>query len=319
MSSSPTLVFVPGAWHKPSCYNKIIRILQDQHHLNCVAITLPSTTDNPNATFKDDVDTARQAISAQTSQGRDVVVIAHSYGGMVGNSAVKGFTRPNPKSTTVLQPPSTGHVIGIILIASGYTLTGVAFMDPLFGHPPPAWRINKDTGYAEIVLPPREIFYHDVPADEAEYWASQLCTQSLKSLFEGGEHAYAGWLDVPSWYIGTIEDRGLPVVAQRIQLGMARGMGGIIEHREMQTSHSPFLSKPDETVEIIVQAVASFKGVEEPPSATSLPSDTLIPRARLWHPVTWFKYGLPLFFGRMIGRCILGFTWAKRLWTPTSH
>lgn len=86
-------------------------------------------------------------------------------------------------------------------------------MDPLFGHPPPAWRINKDTGYAEIVLLPRDIFYHDVPADEAEYWASQLCSQSLKSLFEGGEHAYSGWLDVPSWYIGTIEDRGLPVVA----------------------------------------------------------------------------------------------------------
>jgi hypothetical protein len=42
-------------------------------------------------------------------------------------------------------------------------------MDPFFGRPPPAWRINKETGYAELVTPPHELFYHDVPEEEAEY------------------------------------------------------------------------------------------------------------------------------------------------------
>ncbi|RVX68509.1 hypothetical protein B0A52_07933 [Exophiala mesophila] len=317
MSTSPTLVFVPGAWHKPTCYDKIIHILQDQHHLKCVAITLPSTTDNPNATFKDDVDAARQAIYTETSQGRDVVVLARSYGGMVGNSAVKGFTRPKSQSTTEPQSSSTGHVIGIVLIASGYTWTGVAFMDPFFGQPPPSWRVNKETGFAELVLPPQKVFYHDLPAGEAEYWTSQLSSQSLKSLFEGGEHSYSGWLDVPSWYIGTIEDYGLPVVVQRMQVGMARSMGAIVEHRELQTSHSPFLSKPEETVEIITQAVAAFRGVEKTPSATPRPTASLIPQARLSSPVTWVKYGLPYFFGRIIGKCVLGFTWTRRLWRRT--
>ncbi|CAL5869030.1 uncharacterized protein PFLUO_LOCUS3258 [Penicillium psychrofluorescens] len=268
MSSLPSLIFVPGSWHKPTCYDPIIKLLQPK--LKCIAINLPSTSGNPAASFKDDLEAARSAISSETTAGRNVVVVAHSYGGIVGNSAVKGFTRtPEDQGQS-----SKGYVIGIILIASGYTLTGYAFMDPFFGHPPPTWRANNDTGYAEFVTPPRELFYHDLPEKEAEYWVSQLATQSLKALFEGAELTYAGWQDVPSWYIGTIEDRGLPVLAQRLTVGMARAMGGNVMHRELQTSHSPFLSQPKATVKIMLEAVGAFTGESvdesgEPASANS--------------------------------------------------
>jgi pimeloyl-ACP methyl ester carboxylesterase len=332
MSNLPTLVFVPGSWHKSTCYKKITKLLQEKHKLKCISITLPSTTGNPDATFKDDIDVAREAISSKTSSGHDVVVIAHSYGGMVGNSAIKDFTKPRdavPSSSTSTststgvqhidqsQTPTAGHVIGIILIASGFTLTGLSFMDPLFGHPPPSWRINKETGYADLVTPPRELFYHDLPPDEADYWASQLTTQSLKALFEGGEFAYAGWMDVPVWYIGTIEDRGLPVAMQRIQVGMEREMGGTVEHRELQTSHSPFLSRPEETVGILLDAVEAFTGklMENAPTRRGRVSEITVPEVRLWQPLTWYRFGLPLVFGHILGRCVLIFGWGRRLWS----
>ncbi|KAJ5361660.1 alpha/beta-hydrolase [Penicillium brevicompactum] len=308
--SNPTLIFIHGSWHQPTCYDPIIKLIETQKNLKCIAITLPSTTGNPSATFKDDLDVAREAISNELDHERNVVVIAHSYGGMVGNSAIKGFT----KSTTT---QSKAHVIGLILIASGFTLTGLTFMDPFLGHPPPAWRVNRETGYAELVASPRELFYHDVPDEEAEYWVSQLTSQSLKALFEGGEHTYAGWKDVPSWYIGTTEDRGIPVLAQRMGVGMAREMGGVVEHREMETSHSPFLSQPQATVDIIVEAVEAFTGSQksEPLSArrVDVPVPAL-PRAVLWQPSTWLKFGLPLAFGHVLGRGILVFGWGKRLW-----
>jgi hypothetical protein len=60
MSNPPTLVFIPGAWHQPSCYDKVIKLLEEEHNLKCIAITLPSTTGDPNATFKDDLDAAPQ-------------------------------------------------------------------------------------------------------------------------------------------------------------------------------------------------------------------------------------------------------------------
>ncbi|CAI7649348.1 unnamed protein product [Penicillium glandicola] len=301
MSTLPTLVFIPGSWHKPTCYDEVINLLQGQQKFKCTSITLPSTAGNPEATFKDDLDAAREAISAETTHGRNVVVIAHSYGGMVGNSAIKGFTRSNFTESQD-QIPATGYVIGLILIASGFTLTGLSFMDPFFGHPPPSWRVNNETGYAELVASPRELFYHDVPADEAEFWVSQLTTQSLKALFEGGEYTYAGWKDVPVWYIGTVEDRGLPVMVQRMQVGMAREMGGRVEHRELHTSHSPFLSQPELTVKIMLEAVGAFVGKLGGNGSTSRHGDTIVaPKATILQPFTWFKFGLPLVLGHIVG------------------
>lgn len=87
----PELVLVPGAWHSPECFNKIINLLE-QSHLKCSTVTLPSTLDNPDATFKDDIDAAQQIIRSITDRGQNVTVIAHLYGGMVGNSALKGLT-----------------------------------------------------------------------------------------------------------------------------------------------------------------------------------------------------------------------------------
>ncbi|KFY73315.1 hypothetical protein V499_06608 [Pseudogymnoascus sp. VKM F-103] len=322
MSNLPTLVFVPGAWHKPTCYDKIIKPLEEQHKLKCIRVTLPSGSGDPEATFKNDIDAAQDAISSETTQGRNVVVIAHSYGGMVGSSAIKGFYKPQDTSSTTSlstsdqsQSPAKGYVIGLILIASGFTFTGLAFMDPFFGHPPPSWRVNKETGYAELVSPPRELFYHDVPAEDAEYAVSQLTPQSLKSLFEGGEYSYAGWLHVPAWYIGTVEDRGLPVVAQRLNVGMAREMGCPVEHRELQTSHSPFLSQPEETVGIVVEAVEAFSGktVERELVVRGGGNEIAVPAARLWQPITWYRFGLPLVFGHLIGRGVLIFNWTRGL------
>jgi hypothetical protein len=189
-------------------------------------------------------------------------------------------------------------------------------MDPFFGRPPPAWRVNNETGYAELVTPPRELFYHDLPAEEAEYWVSQLTTQSLKSLFEGGEYTYAGWMDVPAWYIGTVEDRGLPVAAQRMTVGMAREMGASVEHRELQTSHSPFLSQPAATVRIMWEAVQAFTGqLQQNESTSDGRGDVItVPRATLWQPLTWFRFGLPLALGHLLGRGFLLFSWGRRLW-----
>jgi pimeloyl-ACP methyl ester carboxylesterase len=315
MSAPPTLVFIPGSWHKPTCYNEVTNLLQRQHKLKCISISLPSTAGNPAATFKDDLDAAREAISAETIHGLNVVVIAHSYGGMVGNSAIKGFTqRGFTKSQN--QISATGYVIGLILIASGFTLSGLSFMDPFFGHPPPSWRVNNATGYAELVAPPRELFYHDLPENEAEFWVSQLTTQSLKALFEGGEHTYAGWINVPVWYIGTTEDRGLPVMVQRIQVGMAKAMGGNVEHRELHSSHCPFLSQPEMTVRIMVDAIETFAGkLKRNESTTCGQGDMIVaPKATILQPSTWLKFGLPLALGHIVGSCIFLFTWARRLW-----
>ncbi|KAF2207204.1 hypothetical protein CERZMDRAFT_102699 [Cercospora zeae-maydis SCOH1-5] len=236
MSSVPTLIFIAGSWHQGKCFERFTYPLQADYDLTCKALTLPS---------------------AQASQNQ---IIAHSFDGMVGNSAIKGLTKA-PNSSPKGQPERS-LVIGLILIASGFILTGLTFMAPFFDQPPPSWRINRATSFADLAQAPLERFYHDLEASDAEYWVSQLGCQSLKALFEGGEIAYAGWRDLDQvWYLRTVEDMGLPVWAQRVQVGMARAMmRGKVVHRELRSSHSPFLSLPRECVGLVVEAVEVFMG-----------------------------------------------------------
>lgn len=231
-----------------------------------------------------------------------MIVIAHSYGGIVAGSAIKGFTAPFMQDGN--EP--AGRVKAFVLIASGFSLTGLSFMDPFFGIPPPSWRKNEQTGFAELVTPPKEMVYHDVPEPDLSNAISELTPQSLKALFEGGEYTYTGWRDVPTWYIGTTQDRGLPVFAQRLEVSCARAMGATVFHVELPSSHSPFLSMPEKVQEILLETIETTQ--DERPfkaGATSLKKleahGFVIPGVRLIAPSTWFTYGVPIVIGRLLG------------------
>lgn len=266
-----------------------MKTLREQHSSTCTFFSLPFTSDDPNATFKDDLSACRNAISSETSRGRDVVLVAYSHGGMVANSAIRDFISSSPGQGRII-----GRIIGLVFIASGFTLTGLSFMDPLFHIPPPMRRVNKVTGFAEIIKPPAQLFYHDLPAEEGKEWVAQLTPQSLKSLFEGGEYSYAGWQDVPVWDIGTIEDKGLPVVVQRAHVGMARSMGASVVHKEFRSSHSPFLSQSDEVVQLLLDAASAFAGKVAGVEALQISqgrNEVLAPAVTTGRSSTWLKYG----------------------------
>lgn len=258
MSQKPSLVFVPGAWHRPEIWSLVTPAIAARGY-RCVAVALPSTSGNAGAGFGDDVAAVQDAIRAETTQGRDVVLVVHSYGGHVGNSAVRGFAR-NPHEGGPRPSASSAHVVGIAMVATGFTATGTSFLSGLGGKPPPQWRADAETGLATIAADARDMMYHDLGADEGARWVGRLATQTLRSLAEGGEHAYAGWRDVPCWYLATTQDRALAPAAQRLFVEAARGAGARVTVREVASGHSPMLSRPGETVEFVVEAAVDFVG-----------------------------------------------------------
>ncbi len=251
-TQKPTFIFVPGAWHRAETWDKVIALTSAKGYKG-VAVALPSTLGNPAATFGDDVTEVQKAISAETSQGLNVVIVAHSYGGFVGNSAIKGFARTSSESAS-----GNGHVIGIALIASGFTQTGKAFLDMVGGKPPPQWVMNEEAGFADIVVDARDMMYHDLPEDEGNIWVGKLTKQSLLSLTGGAEYAYAGWKDVPSWYLVTLDDHTHPEQVQEYIISYAESENADVTKRTIVASHSPMLSKPQETANFLIEAAESF-------------------------------------------------------------
>ncbi|KAI3399932.1 hypothetical protein diail_5088 [Diaporthe ilicicola] len=137
----------------------------------------------------------------------------------------------------------------------------MSFIDGLGGQPPPFWYSDEKSGFVEFSegIDPAELLYHDLPTEEdKQFCLSQLTRQTVKSLFEGAEYAYTGWKAVPSWFLVTKQDRGLPVEAQRMAIQVARDSEASVEVREVDSSHSPMLSRPQETAAFLIEAATSL-------------------------------------------------------------
>ena len=119
MPLKPTLLFVHGAW-PPECWARVIPLMEAQHY-KCVSVGLPSVNSNPHKRLEDDIQAVRTAIHSEISQGNDVVLVVHSYGGAVSISALKGLTQPKAggvwKQQELIRPDPWHGNAGIFLCA----------------------------------------------------------------------------------------------------------------------------------------------------------------------------------------------------------
>ena len=90
--SLPSLVIVPGAWHKPIHFRGLVDELPD---VDVHTVTLTSSGDDP-ATLRDMYADAEVIAQAAAAIDGPVVVLAHSYGGVPttqGLSEARKFRR----------------------------------------------------------------------------------------------------------------------------------------------------------------------------------------------------------------------------------
>jgi pimeloyl-ACP methyl ester carboxylesterase len=117
---------------------------------------------------------------------------------------------------------------------------------------------DTDEGTARLIVDTRDLFYHDLPEEEGKAWVDKLAPHSLKSLAEGGEYAYAGWKDVPCWYLLATEDHSLPEEVGEMFVKGAEDAGADVTMRKIAASHSPMLSQPQKTAEFMLEAAAAL-------------------------------------------------------------
>jgi hypothetical protein len=117
-----TIIVIPDVFLDPSCYttfNSLPRRLRDNTQLRI--ITLPTysryETSGSKLGFTEDIQEVRRVIQEQLDHyGRDVILIGHGYGTLVGSSACRGMIRI-PKLHSSGYSRRIPSVQGIISIA----------------------------------------------------------------------------------------------------------------------------------------------------------------------------------------------------------
>ena len=222
---NPTLLFVHGAWHGPWAWDQLRRNLPD---LDTRAVDLASSGSDPDrlGDLDDDAEILRDAVAEVDGP---VVVVAHSYGGMVATEALTDV--PNVQQVVYLAAfvPDEGESI-----------------DSLNGHQLPNW-ITVHDGYTDANHSGR-VFYGDCSPIQARWAARQLTHQSVSSIHTPVTDP--AWRYLPTSYLLTTRDRAIHPAAQAVMSARCDQV-----HR-LRSDHSPMLSQPDALADLLRSVTA---------------------------------------------------------------
>lgn len=228
-TENPSIVLVHGAFADGSGWEGIYKILTQKGYS-------VSVTQHPTISLADDVAITNRVIDAQ---GGPVLLVGHSYGGMV-----------------ITEAGNNPNVVGLVYVA--------AFVP------------DKDESVATLnqnpvpdapplpILPPQdgfllldrakfpEAFAADVDAEKAQFMAASQLPWGLEAL--SGTIREPAWKSKPGWFLLPTDDKIIPPVAQRSMAERA-GMSVV----EIAGSHAIYVSRPDAVATLIEEAVEAVK------------------------------------------------------------
>lgn len=228
-SAAISVVLVHGGFVDGSGWEGVYHILKkDGYNVSVVQ--------NPTVSLADDVAVTRRAITSQ--RGR-VILVGHSYGGVVVTEAGN-----DPKVAALVYvaafAPDAGESVGSLI------------KDPPPGAPVPP------------ILPPQDGFLFldrekfaasfaaDVDAQKAAFMADSQVPWGVDAL--GGAVSKPAWKSKPSWYLVTTQDKMIPPPAQQF---MAKRAGATVA--EVAGSHAVYVSKPNAVAALIEKAAKELK------------------------------------------------------------
>ncbi|KAA8646620.1 hypothetical protein EYZ11_013394 [Aspergillus tanneri] len=232
-STKPTIVNVQGSFQTPQVYDALVTGLQDAGYA-VVHPALPSCSDVdrddfPTRTLADDALTVTETVKSLVEEGKLVVIVMHSYGGIVGSEAI-------PESLSHAARQAQGKKGGVIhlfyysafILGKGQSVFGT------FGESPnndvkPDGRFWIKNGAM--------LLYNDLPDAEAKLWESRLIPQSYK--VQTMSVTRAAYEYVPSTYLICENDKAAPPQYQEMFAGIAKS-----EVQRCNAGHSPMLSQP---------------------------------------------------------------------------
>lgn len=240
-TNRPTILFVPGAWHRSTCYAPVIRALQTQGYETATAELASVGANPPLQTWTDDIANIRAVATSLADAGKSIVLVAHSYGALPSGEAVKGLLL---RERAALSQP--GGVVHIIYISAFLLPAATSLVDGMGGEDLHWFNVSESELEVEPINP-AEVFYNDLPAEEQQHHVAQL--QSFSYQMVSMKTSWEPYKEVDCSYLYCTKDQAIPL---SVQQAMVKGTGVQFNETTVEAGHSPFLSRVEETVRVVV-------------------------------------------------------------------
>ncbi|MEV4118747.1 alpha/beta hydrolase [Micromonospora sp. NPDC049645] len=228
----PTIVLVHGAFAESASWNGVLERLGAAY--DSVAVANPLRSVAGDAAYLRDV---------VRGIGGPVILVGHSYGGMVITQAAAGDTSVRALVYVNAFAPDAGESA----LALSAKFPGSTLADTLVQYP-------VSTGGNEVAIGQTQYhaqFCADSSDDVAALMARTqrpITEQALSDKLTGDP----AWRSLPSWFVFGDADKNIPAAAHRFMAERANPRG---QREVVGGSHAMAVARPGEVAETIIEAV----------------------------------------------------------------
>lgn len=235
----PTIVLVHGAFADSSSWNGVIADLKRRGY-PAIAVA------NPLRGVQEDAAYARSIVD---NVNGPVVLVAHSYGGLVITEAADGAANVKALVYVASVSPDVGEsVVDLVMKYPGSQLVTSVEMVPF---PLPDGGTGMDQYIKQDMYP--EVFAADVDPELAKLMA--VTQRPATASAQTGSVTKAAWKSIPSWTLISTQDQGIPPDLQRF---LAQRAGSTVV--EVDGSHAVAVSQPGQVADFIDKAARATMG-----------------------------------------------------------
>ncbi|KAI9710235.1 MAG: hypothetical protein M1820_002728 [Bogoriella megaspora] len=245
-TTDPAIVVVHGAWHTPSHYHSLLFNLNSAgyRHVYCPRLPSCSLSDapsNPLPTAGDDAKVVHTVVHQLRTEdaNRHIILILHSYGGVVGSEALGPSFDPIP-----------GGLANISLIYVA------AFMLPKFqsaagAYVDPTYPIEGFEDGTALPKDPKYLFFNGLTDEMANEEARSIVKMSGVAL--RAEVGFEAWKVIGTtatsggerdnnriWYVVMEDDHAIPPDVQRRFVEGVRSEGVTVKEVGLSGPHTPW-------------------------------------------------------------------------------
>ncbi|KAH8587120.1 Alpha/beta hydrolase fold-1 [Bisporella sp. PMI_857] len=250
--TKPSILFVPGSFSLPTFYDDLAGSIRSSGyeitipHLPSVGLAADQGAPRQPATMYEDAALIAEKVEELADQGKDVILAAHSYGGVPMTESTKGLSKE--------ERSKAGKKGGIVRLAYmtalvpavGDAAAAVLAVVPVdnmidFKIDEQGWMYYDDFSKAA------QIVFSDMPASEGLALIKRFPRHSAVSF--AGELTHAGYKDIPVSYLLCEED--LCVVPEVQRDGIAKieaASGKKVDITGIKAGHAPSHSATEKVV-----------------------------------------------------------------------
>ncbi|KAJ5528334.1 hypothetical protein N7513_012493 [Penicillium frequentans] len=258
-SRKPTIMLLHGAFHWPDCFDSIAPLLKNAGYSVHNTTQFPSTGHGSSSSLQMDIDAVRAALlqilegDPGQNNGNDCVLVMHSYGAVPAVQALQGLSSKE-------RGAGKTAVVKLVYLTCNIPRVGESHLQQygdwatqtgwISEESEPPVSINDDV--ARFIGSP-DALYNGLDEEQQLTLYHDLKTQSALALLTPLE--YAGYKEIPGWYLVTLKDKLMPPEFQKLCI---EAVGSRMEHvEEINTGHSSFLVEPAAVTDFIIRAATS--------------------------------------------------------------